>query len=149
MVIVGSLAGYLTSAWLADAIGRRRGFILFAGCAAALILIYIRMPVFDGLILIGFPLGFFILGIFSGMGAYLAELFPNAVRGSGQGFCYSVGRGIGGFCPSAIGALSGYLSLGEAMAGFSMAAYALVVASAWALPETAGRALPGECAAEI
>lgn len=149
MVIVGSLAGYLTSAWLADAIGRRRGFILFAGCAAALILIYIRMPVFDGLILIGFPLGFFILGIFSGMGAYLAELFPNAVRGSGQGFCYSVGRGIGGFCPSVIGALSGYLSLGEAMAGFSMAAYALVIVSALALPETAGRALPGECAAEI
>ena len=141
MVIVGSLAGYLTSAWLADAIGRRRGFVLFACCAAALILIYTRAPVTNGMLLIGFPLGFFTLGIFSGMGAYLAELFPSAVRGSGQGFSYSIGRGIAGFCPSLIGALSSYVSLGEAIAGFTVAAYALVIVSAWALPETRGRAL--------
>lgn len=141
MVIVGSLAGYLTSAWLADAIGRRRGFVLFACCAAALILIYTRAPVTGAMLLIGFPLGFFTLGIFSGMGAYLAELFPSAVRGSGQGFSYSIGRGIAGFCPSLIGVLSGYVSLGEAIAGFTVAAYALVIVSAWALPETRGRAL--------
>src|SRR5271169_6154526 len=108
------------------------------GGAAALILIYVRMPVSDGLILIGFPLGFFTLGIFSGMGAYLAELFPSAVRGSGQGFSYSFGRGVAGFCPSLIGVLSGYFSLGEAIAGFTVAAYALVIVSAWALPETRG-----------
>ncbi len=141
MVIVGSLAGYLTSAWLADTIGRRRGFVLFACCAAALILIYTRAPLTGGMLLIGFPLGFFTLGIFSSMGAYLAELFPSAVRGSGQGFSYSIGRGIAGFCPSLIGVLSGYVSLGEAIAGFTVAAYALVVVSAWALPETRGRAL--------
>jgi MFS family permease len=141
MVIVGSLAGYLTSAWLADAIGRRRGFVLFACCGAALILIYTRAPLTGGMLLIGFPLGFFTLGIFSGMGAYLAELFPSAVRGSGQGFSYSIGRGIAGFCPSLIGVLSSYVSLGEAIAGFTVAAYALVIVSAWALPETRGRAL--------
>ncbi|HEY2144431.1 MAG TPA: MFS transporter [Steroidobacteraceae bacterium] len=144
MVIFGSLAGYLTSAWLADAIGRRRGFVLFACCAAALILIYTRMPVAGGMMLIGFPLGFFTLGIFAGIGAYMAELFPDAVRGSGQGFSYSIGRGIGGVCPSLIGYLSSYVSLGEAIAGFTIAAYALVVVSAWALPETRGRALGGE-----
>jgi MFS family permease len=144
MVIVGSLAGYLASASLADGIGRRRGFVLFAGCAAALTLIYTRMPVAGGMIFIGFPLGFFTLGIFSGMGAYLAELFPDAVRGSGQGFSYSIGRGIGGFCPSLIGYLSGHIALGEAIAAFTMAAYALVIVSAWALPETRGRAIGGE-----
>jgi MFS family permease len=141
MVIVGSLAGYWVSGWLADAVGRRRGFILFACGAAALILIYTRMPVATGMFLIGFPLGFFLLGIFSGMGACLAELYPSAVRGAGQGFSYSVGRGIGGFCPSLIGLLSTRLSLGDAIAGFAVAAYALVVVSAWALPETRGRAL--------
>jgi MFS family permease len=141
MVITGSLAGYLVSGWLADIIGRRRGFILFALCAAVLILLYTRLPITGGMFLIGFPLGFFLLGIFSGMGACLAELFPSAVRGSGQGFSYSVGRGIGGFCPSLIGLLSSRMSLGDAIAGFTVAAYALVIVSAWALPETRGRVL--------
>ena len=148
MVITGSLAGYLVSAWLTDAIGRRRGFMLFAVCAAVLILLYTRMPVAGGMFLIGFPLGFFVLGIFSGMGACLAELFPSAVRGSGQGFTYSVGRGIGGFCPSLIGLLSTRFSLGDAIAGFTVAAYALVVVTAWAIPETRGRVLVAESAAE-
>jgi MFS family permease len=141
MVISGSLAGYLVNAWLSDALGRRRSFILFACGAAALILLYTRMPVTGGMLLIGFPLGFFILGIFAGMGAYLAELFPNAVRGSGQGFTYGVGRGLGGFCPTLIGLLSSRFSLGDAIAGFTVAAYALVVVTAWLLPETRGRVL--------
>jgi MFS family permease len=146
-VITGSLAGYLVSAWLTDAIGRRRGFILFAGCATVLILLYTRMPVTGGMFLIGFPLGFFTLGIFSGMGACLAELYPSAVRGSGQGFTYSVGRGIGGFCPSLIGLLSTRFPLGDAIAGFTVAAYALVIVSALAIPETRGRVLITESAA--
>jgi MFS family permease len=148
MVIIGSLAGYLVSAWLTDVIGRRRSFMLFAACAMVLIVLYTRLPATGGMFLIGFPLGFFILGIFSGMGACLAELFPSAVRGSGQGFTYSVGRGIGGFCPSLIGLLSTRLPLGEAIAGFTVAAYALVIVSAWAIPETRGRVLVAESAVE-
>jgi MFS family permease len=148
MVITGSLAGYLVSAWLTDTIGRRRGFMVFAACATVLILAYTHMPVAGGMFLIGFPLGFFVLGIFSGMGACLAELFPSAVRGSGQGFTYSVGRGIGGACPSLIGLLSTRFPLGDAIAGFTVAAYALVIVSAWAIPETRGRVLIAESAAE-
>jgi MFS family permease len=150
MVITGSLAGYLVSAWLTDAIGRRRGFIVFAVGGALLILLYTRLPVAGGMFLIGFPLGFFMLGIFSGMGACLSELFPSAVRGSGQGFTYSFGRGIGGFCPSLIGLLStrfGF-ALGDAIAGFTVAAYALVVVAALAIPETRGRVLVAESVAE-
>jgi MFS family permease len=148
MLISGSLAGYLVSAWLTDVIGRRRGFIIFAACAMVLILLYTHLPVAGGMFLIGFPLGFFILGIFSGMGACLAELYPSAVRGSGQGFTYSVGRGIGGLCPSLIGLLSTRFPLGDAIAGFTVAAYALVIVSALAIPETRGRALMTESAAE-
>jgi len=139
MMIVGSLAGYLTSAWLADAVGRRRSFMLFAWCGALLILIYTRMPVSGGMLLIGFPLGFFVLGIFSGMGACFAELFPSSVRGSGQGFCYSTGRAIGAACPALIGLWSTHVPLGESIGGMTVGAYALVVVSAWALPETRGR----------
>jgi MFS family permease len=141
MLIVGSFAGYLVSAWLSDAIGRRYSFILFAVCGAVLIVTYTHMPVSGGMLLIGFPLGFFVLGIFSGMGACFAELFPSAVRGSGQGFCYSVGRALGAACPALIGALSTRVSLGESMGVMTVAAFALVVIAAWALPETRGRVL--------
>jgi MFS family permease len=142
MVIVGSFVGYLVSAWLVDAVGRRAGFISFAICASALILLYTQMPVTGfAMLLIGFPLGFFVLGIFSGMGAFLAELYPAALRGSGQGFCYSIGRGIGGFFPLCIGVLSSHVALGRSIGGFTVAAYALVIVAAWALPETRGRDL--------
>jgi MFS family permease len=141
MVIVGSLAGYLTSAWLADAVGRRRSFMVFACCAALLILVYTHMPVSGGMMLIGFPLGFFVLGIFSGMGACFAELFPTAVRGSGQGFCYNIGRAIGAVCPALIGAWSTHVPLGESIGAMTVGSYALVVVAAWILPETRGRVL--------
>jgi MFS family permease len=141
MMIVGSLAGYLVSAWLSDAAGRRRGFMLFACCGALLILVYLHLPVSGGMLLIGFPLGFFVLGIFSGMGACFSELFPSAVRGSGQGFCYSVGRAIGAACPALIGNWSTRVSLGESIGAMTVACYAVVVIAAWALPETRGRVL--------
>jgi MFS family permease len=141
MLITGSLAGYLASAWLSDVIGRRHSFMLFAAGGAALILIYTHMPVSGGMLLIGFPLGFFILGIFSGMGACFSELFPSSVRGSGQGFCYSAGRAFGAACPALIGVWSTHISLAESIGAMTVGAYALVVIAAWALPETRGRVL--------
>jgi MFS family permease len=141
MVIVGSFAGYLTCAWLSDTIGRRRGFIGFALCAAALTLLYTQMPISGGMLVLGFLLGFFGLGIFSGIGAFMSELYPSQVRGSGAGFSYSVGRGVGGLCPLLIGKLSSHVPLGDAICGCAIAAYGLVVISALALPETRGKTL--------
>ncbi len=146
MLIVGSMGGYLASAWLSDAVGRRLGFMVFAGCGALLILLYTHMPVSGGMLLIGFALGFFVLGIFSGMGVCFAELFPGTVRGSGQGFCYSAGRACGAAGPALIGAWSTHLPLGESIGMVTVAAYALVVVTAWALPETRGRALSVDAA---
>lgn len=145
MVILGSWIGYLVSAWLADVIGRRRGFMLFAAAAAVLVVAYTRMPLAGGMLLVGFALGFFVLGIFAGMGAYLAELYPGPVRGAGQGFSYSIGRGIGGFCPLLIGQLSNRVPLGDSIAAFTVAAYSLVIVVAWILPETRGKALSEVC----
>ncbi len=147
-LIIGSLAGYLASAWLSDVLGRRRAFMLFASCAALLTLVYLHMSVSGAMLLTGFPLGFFVMGIFSGMGACFSELFPGAVRGSGQGFCYSAGRAIGAACPMLIGAWSAHLPLGDSIGGMTVVCYALVLIAAWALPETRGRVLtPEACAA--
>ncbi len=142
VLILGSFLGYLTSAYLSDRIGRRRCFMLFACSAGVLIVTYTQIPVTDSLmLLLGFPLGFFLSGIFSGMGAYLSELFPSRVRGSGQGFCYNVGRAIGSIGPALVGYLSGKMPLGLAIGYLAAGAYLLVILSVLTLPETRGREL--------
>ena len=142
VLILGSFIGYLTSAYLSDRLGRRRCFMLFALGAGSLVVAYTQIPITDSIMLaLGFPLGFFLSGIFSGMGAYLSELFPSRVRGSGQGFCYNVGRALGAFCPALVGRLSGSMPLGIAIGYVAAGAYLLVILSALTLPETRGREL--------
>ena len=76
-----------------------------------------------------------------GMGAYLSELFPSRVRGSGQGFCYNVGRAVGSIGPALVGYLSGTIPLGTAIGYLAAGAYLLVILSVLTLPETKGREL--------
>ncbi|MDR5665062.1 MFS transporter, partial [Burkholderia cenocepacia] len=63
------------------------------------------------------------------------------VRGSGQGFCYNVGRAIGALFPFLIGALSKQYGLGMSIGIFAVAAYGVVIVAALTLPETRGREL--------
>jgi len=90
---------------------------------------------------LGFLLGFFASGVFSPIGAFFTELFPNRLRGSGQGFSYSFGRAIGTIFPTLVGYLSVTMSLSHAIAVFAVAAYALMILAVVLLPETRGREL--------
>jgi MFS family permease len=142
MVILGSYVGYLVSAVLTDKLGRKNNFILFALGAMSIALAYTHLPVTDSTMLfLGFPLGFFASGIFSGMGAFLTELFPTRVRGSGQGFCYNVGRAIGALFPFLIGMVSQQMTLGHAIGVFAATAYGVLILAALTLPETRGKQL--------
>src|SRR6201986_4158162 len=134
-LIIGSVLGFLSGAWLADKIGRRNLFLIFSIGAIAVVLLYTQLPLTDGLLwVLGFPLGFFASGYFSGMGAFLTELYPTRLRGSGQGFCYNFGRGIGALFPFLVGWLSTTTSLSNAIAIFAVAAYAVFFLAAFALP---------------
>jgi MFS family permease len=142
VIIIGSFIGYLVSAYLADRIGRRANFILFAVCSVVTVLIYTQIPVNDTMMLIlGFPLGFFASGIFSGMGAFLTENFPTPIRGSGQGFAYNFGRGVAALNPTFVGLLSAQLPLGQSIGVFAVLAYGILITAALLLPETKGRQL--------
>ena len=141
-LIVGSFIGYLVGAWLADRIGRRNLFLTFSLGAIAVVLLYTQLPLTNELLwVLGFPLGFFASGHFSGLGAFLTELYPTRLRGSGQGFCYNFGRGIGALFPFLVGTLSNSTTLGNAIAIFAVAAFCLFFLAAFALPETRGRVL--------
>jgi MFS family permease len=147
VIIIGSLAGGCVSAGLSDRIGRRSNFILYAVGSIAIVIAYTQIPVDDALMLVlGFPLGFFSQGVFSGMGPFLTELFPTRVRGSGQGFTYNFGRGIAAMNPLLVGILSAVLPLGQSIGVFAVIAYGLLAAAALLLPETKGRVLTAEVA---
>ncbi|EHP39855.1 major facilitator transporter [Cupriavidus basilensis OR16] len=142
MIIFGSWIGYLVSSYLTDRIGRKPNFILFAVGSMTVAFGYTMLPLSNGAMFwLGFPLGFFASGIFSGMGAFLTELFPTRVRGSGQGFCYNFGRAVGALFPFLIGALSKQYGLGASIGIFAAAAYGVLIIAALTLPETRGREL--------
>lgn len=144
-LIVGAFVGYLVGAWLTDRLGRRRLFLLFSLGASIVVALYTQAPLPNAALwIIGFPLGFFSSGYFSGMGAFLTELFPTHLRGSGQGFCYNFGRGVGALFPAWVGYISSAMPLGDAIALFAIVAYGVFFAAAYALPETRGTELKSE-----
>ena len=142
VVIAGAFLGYLTAGYVHDRIGRRRAFALFAALAGVSLVAYFAVPSGSNttLLIVGFPLGFFASGCFSGFGAYLSELFPTHARGTGGGFCYNVGRGVGALFPGIIGFLAAAVGLGGAIA-FGVFGYVLAICALAFLPETSGRDL--------
>lgn len=140
--ITGAFLGYLCGGYLADRLGRKVTFQLFAVLSAIALLLYTLLPASaNGYVMyLGFPLGFCSSAIFSGMGAYLAELYPLAVRATGQGFTYNFGRGVGAFFPTVVGVLSTGLGIGGAMA-FGALAYVIAFVALFWLPETRDREL--------
>jgi MFS family permease len=142
VIILGSLAGYVAAAYLNDWWGRRKTFLIYAVGSLVIAFSYMVIPISNGLMLVlGFPLGFFASGIYSGIGPLFTELYPTAVRGSGQGFCFNFGRGIAAAFPILVGALSATLGLAGAIGLFASLAYGLVIIVVLTLPETLGREL--------
>jgi predicted MFS family arabinose efflux permease len=144
VLILGAFFGFLSGAYLADAIGRKATFLVSATGSVVLMVVYLFAPLSNDLILpVGFLLGYINLMMFSPMGPFMTELFPTAVRGVGQGFCYNAGRGIGAVFPALVGILSARLGLAAAIATFTLSGLALMIAALLMLPETRGRSLAG------
>ncbi len=140
---VGAYLGYLSFGFISDRLGRRRTFILYLTAAAILVPVYgqlARSP--NILMLLGPPLGFVGYGYFSLFGAFLAELFPTAVRATGQGLVYNVGRGFGAIAPFTIGVIATMpqYGIGSALAltsAFFLAGALLILT----LPDSSGKPL--------
>jgi MFS family permease len=142
VIITGSFCGYIAGAYMADKLGRRPNFFIFSVLSGVIVYVYTQVTLSDAqMLVLGFPLGFAASGIFGGMGAYLTELYPSAVRATGQGFTYNFGRGIGALFPGLVGYLSQTSGLGAAIGIFAGGAYAVVLVATFLLPETKGREL--------
>jgi MFS family permease len=142
VLILGAFFGFVSGAYLADGIGRKATFIISAVGSILLTIVYLFAPLSnDWILLVGFLLGYISLVMFSPMGSFMTELYPTAVRGVGQGFCYNAGRGVGALFPAAVGFLAGRYGLGTAIAVFSLGAYGIMIIALLMLPETKGRSL--------
>lgn len=143
VTIGGSLAGYALGAWCTDRIGRRPTYIIFALGAFVLSIAYMQVDAPTPVMLVlGFLLGVLMQGTFSGVAATIAETYPHAVRATGYGVAYNVGRVIGSVFPFTAGWLaSGHFTLTFAIPLVAGVGYVFVVLAAWVLPETNGIAL--------
>ncbi|MEU3891747.1 MFS transporter [Streptomyces sp. NPDC029041] len=141
-LISGAFIGYLTGGYLTDKLGRRRNIWLFALLSALCILAYANIPSGANtlLLVLGFPLGFCMSAIFSGFGSYLSELYPTAVRGTGQGFTYNTGRAVGAVFPTTVGFLADSWGVGGALV-FGAIGYGIAALALLGLPETRGKEL--------
>lgn len=147
--ILGAFVGFITGAYLCDRIGRKPTFLVSAIGAPVLVLVYMLAPIGNAAMLfLGIPLGFFIYLMLSPMGPFMTELYPTAVRGAGQGFCYNAGRATGALFPGLVGFLSERMGLGPAIAVFAFAAYGCSLLALTMLPETRGRVITGSADAE-
>ncbi len=137
---VGMWFGYVSFGFIADAIGRKRAYVIYVLTAAVLLLGYAATRNPAVLLVLGPVTAFFATGYFTGFGAVTAEIYPTDIRATAQGFTYNIGRLASAVAPFVVGSLAASNGFGAA---FSVAAAAFVLAAfAWLwIPETRGRVL--------
>ena len=103
---VGMWFGYVCFGYLASTFGRRCMYISFLLAAAALLGIYPSVHSAWLLVFLGPCLAFVATGYYSGFAAVTAEAYPDAIRSTGQGLTYNVGRLASAAAPYAAGTLA-------------------------------------------
>lgn len=137
---VGMWCGYISFGYIADAIGRKRTYVMFVATASVLLPLYgvLRAPA--ALLVLGPLVAFFGTGYYSGFGAVIAELYPTSVRATAAGVCYNVGRIASAAAPFVVGSMAAAQGFGVAFA-ITGAAF-LLAALAWTgIPDTGNRPL--------
>ncbi|MBI2213446.1 MAG: MFS transporter [Acidobacteria bacterium] len=136
LIQLGAFVGYVSFGWIADRIGRRPAFTLFMAGALVTIPIYaMAASNIKVLLFVGPLVGYFAHGYFAVFGALLAELYPTAIRATGQGFCYNVGRLASALSPYFIGKAAERGGIGVAL-GVDALFFGLAAWLVWLLPET-------------
>ncbi len=138
--LFGMFPGYASFGWIADHLGRRNAFLLYALVAAMLIPFYAAARAPSALLVLGMLVAFFGTGLFSGSGIMGSEIFPTAVRARALGFTYNGARTMSSLAPLVIGRVGQAKGLGWAFY-LCAAGYLLAALTTTQLPETKGKTL--------
>ena len=134
---LGAILGYLVVMWLNDAIGRRWTYALVVlGCIASALFTFTQIRTIAALMWVMPLYGFFAIGGFATIAAYLPELFPTRIRATGQGFCWNTARALTALGPLGSGVLVAGLGSVPAAAALLTASYAIGLVAIWFGPET-------------
>ena len=131
----GMWLGYVSFGYIADAIGRKKTYVMFVLAASVLLPLYgfLKTPVL--LLVLGPLVAFFGTGYYSGFGAVIVELYPTSVRATAAGVCYNTGRIASAAAPFIVGSLAASSGF---FAAFAVAGFAFLLAAVmwiW-IPET-------------
>jgi MFS family permease len=138
---VGAALGFISFGYVADALGRKKAFILYFVASALAVPLYTQITTPGALLAVGPVVAFFGTGFYSGFAPTFAELFPTNVRATAQGFIYNTGRAVSALAPAMVGFLATRYGLSGALtftAGFFLLAGLIVLVF---LPETKGAEL--------
>ena len=145
LISLAGIPGFLASAWLVEAWGRKPTCILMLLGSACMAYFYGSTAGHAGdetqLIAFGLSMQFFMFGMWSVIYAYTAELYPTRCRATGGGFASSIGRVgslIGPYVVGVILPAAGQIGVFTLGAGCFVIAAAVVAALG---VETKGRVL--------
>jgi MFS family permease len=142
MNFTGGLAGLLMFAPVASAWGRRAAFAVYHLGALVLVPVtFLGTRTYDEALVLLPLLAFFVVGLHAGYAIYFPELFPTRLRATGAGFCFNVGRLLGGAVLLVRGTLRTWLDLRHAVVAMASLFVVGLVLLAFA-PETHDRPLP-------
>ena len=106
VTVIGMIAGIFVFGWLCDRLGRKKPYLLFYVCAAAMVYIYVNLGTPIALLFGGAFLGFFCNGMMAGYGTLLSENYTTDARSTAQNFIFNTGRAVCGFAPVIIGTIA-------------------------------------------
>jgi MFS family permease len=137
---IGAFIGCNTFGFISDRFGRRPVFVGYLLVMAVLVWFFGHARTLTEILILGPFIGFFGTGFYSGFGAIFSEIFPTSARGTAQGFCYNVGRGVSAIAPPLIGYLVDLYGFAIGLTTVSVFAVAAAIVVLM-LPETKGKAL--------
>ncbi|MGO8914081.1 MAG: MFS transporter [Bradyrhizobium sp.] len=138
VTIAGMALGIMMFGHIADRVGRRPAFFSYMIGAAAMVLIYSQLVDPAALLIGGAIMGFFVNGMLGGYGALISELYPTAARATAQNVFFNIGRGVAGFGPLAVGAVSAVYGFQTAIALLALLYILDIVALFLLVPERVG-----------
>jgi MFS family permease len=141
---LGSVAGFLTLGFFADAVGRKPTiWFYYLGALVVSLCYFLFVRERTALLVMAAANGFFSSGQFAWMTIYLPELFPTRVRGTAMSLVFDTSRSIAGLGPL----LAGWLvmlfgGIGNAAAAMSLIYIVGLIATPFAGQETMRTPLP-------